>query len=131
MTDETKLLAANAAYYAAFVARDFAAMSDIWAEEDICCIHPGWPALIGRQAVLNSYREILRNPMQERVECRNPKPMIHDNEARVVCAEIVAGAMLAATNWFRRIDGAWRLIHHQASPVVTADEGVSRSQSLH
>jgi hypothetical protein len=131
MSDETTLLAANAAYYAAFASRDFSAMSAIWGDDDICCIHPGWPALIGRQAVLNSYREILRNPLQDRVECRNAQALVGANEARVVCAEIVAGSMLAATNWFRRVDGVWRLIHHQASPIAMADESAARKQSLH
>ena len=26
---------------------------------------------------------------------------------------------LAVTNWFRRVDGTWRMIHHQASPIST------------
>jgi ketosteroid isomerase-like protein len=131
MKDETALLAANAAYYAAFAASDFAAMSSIWADGDICCIHPGWPALMGRKPVLNSYREILRNPLQERVECRNAKALVCGSEARVVCAEVVAGTILAATNWFRRIDGVWRLIHHQASPIAISDEDAARNTSLH
>jgi hypothetical protein len=29
---------------------------------------------------------------------------------------------LAATNWFKRINGAWRLIHHQASPIAAPIE---------
>ncbi len=52
MTDTDAILAANAAYYEAFVAGDFARMSAIWADEDVSCIHPGWPVLIGRKPVL-------------------------------------------------------------------------------
>ena len=131
MTDEQTLLAANSAYYAAFAEKDFAAMSAIWGDEDVCCIHPGWPALVGRQAVLKSYQEIFRNPLQERVEFRNATALVSENDARVVCAEIVGGTMLAATNWFRRIGGVWRLIHHQASPIAIADAGVGPGQSRH
>jgi SnoaL-like domain len=36
----------------------------------------------------------------------------------VLCIEIVDGAALAATNCFTRIDGAWRLVHHQSSPIA-------------
>jgi ketosteroid isomerase-like protein len=61
MSDEVAILAANAAYYRAFATADFAAMSRIWADNNVSCIHPGWPAMIGRQAILESYREILRN----------------------------------------------------------------------
>ena len=129
MSEETAVLAANDAYYDAFAAKDFAAMSNVWAEDDISCIHPGWPALVGRQAVLGSYRDILRNPRQETVACRNAHALIDNDNARVLCAEIVGDAMLAATNWFRRIDGAWRLVHHQASPVIM--EGPAGKQSLH
>ncbi|MDU6489344.1 nuclear transport factor 2 family protein, partial [Bradyrhizobium sp.] len=43
MSDESDLLAANAAFYAAFAAGDFAALAALWADRDgISCIHPGW-----------------------------------------------------------------------------------------
>ena len=38
--------------------------------------------------------------------------------ADVLGVEEVGGALLVATNWFRRIDDDWRLLHHQASPLV-------------
>jgi len=117
MTDDT-LLAANAAYYRAFAAADFAEMSRIWAEDDVSCVHPGWPALVGREAILESYRRILSNPQQERIEHYEDRAMIAGSEGRVLCVELVGGAALAATNWFRRIDGAWRMIHHQASLIA-------------
>ena len=129
MSDEAAVLAANAAYYDAFAAKDFVAMSDVWADNDVSCIHPGWPALIGREAVLSSYREILRNPRQDPVACRNAHALVGDDNARVLCAEIVGDATLAATNWFCRIEGAWRLVHHQASPIMM--ESSPSKQSLH
>jgi ketosteroid isomerase-like protein len=61
MGDKTAILAANAVYYRAFATADFAAMSRIWTEDNASCVHPGWPALVGRQAILESYREILCN----------------------------------------------------------------------
>ena len=124
MSEETAILAANAAYYRAFAAADFAAMSRIWADDNVSCIHPGWPVLIGRQAILESYREILRNPNQERIEPRNETVMVAGGEARVFCVEFVGGAALAATNLFRRIEGAWRMSHHQASPIAALVEQV-------
>lgn len=118
MTDQDDILAANAAYYHAFATADFAEMCRIWAEDDVSCVHPGWPVLIGRQAILDSYRDILRNPNQERIEHGNDTAMVSGNEGRVLCVEIVGGTALAATNWFRRIEGTWRMIHHQASPIA-------------
>jgi ketosteroid isomerase-like protein len=120
MSDDADILAVNAAYYQAFATGDFPAMRQIWAdEENISCIHPGWPALLGRQDILESYRQILSNPNQDRIEHRNDTAMISGDEARVFCVEFVGGAALAATNMFRRVDGAWRMIHHQASPIAT------------
>jgi hypothetical protein len=129
MSDEAAVLAANAAYYEAFATMNFVAMSGVWADEDVSCIHPGWPALVGRHAVLSSYREILRNPRQDRVVYRDAHALVGDDDARVLCAEIVGDATLAATNWFRRIEGAWRLVHHQASPVMI--EMQAPRQSMH
>jgi len=130
MSDETAILAANATYYRAFATADFAAMSRIWAEGNVSCVHPGWPALIGRQAILESYREILRNPNQERIEHRNETVIVSGDEARVLCVEFVGGAELAATNMFKRADGTWRMTHHQASPIAAlVEESMARPSS--
>jgi ketosteroid isomerase-like protein len=130
MTDKDAILAANAAYYAAFAEADFAAMSGLWAEDDVSCIHPGWPVLVGRNAILDSYKNILRNPNRERLEHRNHTVIMSETEGRVFCVELVEGAgfALAATNWFRHVDGAWRMVHHQASPIASmVDETAPKS----
>jgi hypothetical protein len=117
MDDREALLSANAAYYTAFSGGDFPKMSTIWAEDEVSCVHPGWPVLIGRKPILESYANILRNPSQERVEHHNDTALFSGNDGRVFCLEIVGGMALAVTNWFRRIDGVWKMIHHQASPI--------------
>lgn len=126
MTDKDAILAANAAYYRAFGEADFAAMSEIWADGDVSCVHPGWPALIGREAILHSYRDILRNPMQEPIQHHDERALVSADDARVFCTELVGGMALVAANWFRRVNGAWRMIHHQASPLAPlVNEGAS------
>ena len=123
MSDETDVLAANAAYYRAFTGRDIAGMGRLWADDDnVTCIHPGWPALVGREAIVESYRQILSNPQQDRIEPRNELVMISGSVARVLCVEFVSGAALAATNLFRRVGDEWRMTHHQASPIATLVE---------
>jgi ketosteroid isomerase-like protein len=118
MNDSQALLAANAAYYRAFQAGDYAAMTAVWADEDVSCIHPGWPLIEGRAEVLESYRRILANPEQEPVTCSQEHIIISGDMARVLCVETVAGGTLAATNLFIRADGSWRLVHHHASPIA-------------
>jgi ketosteroid isomerase-like protein len=116
--DETALLEANNAYYRAFAARDLGAMNELWAEEGVSCVHPGWPAIIGRMPVLASYRDIFRNPGQEAVTARDPQTLIEGADGRVFCVEEVGGGLLLATNWFRWSGERWRLVHHQASPLA-------------
>jgi ketosteroid isomerase-like protein len=122
MSDEATILAANAAYYRAFASADFAAMSRVWANDNVSCIHPGWPALIGRPTIVESYRQIFSNPSQERIEPRNETVMVAGDEARVLCVEFVGGTALAVTNLFKRVDGVWRMTHHQASPIAALVE---------
>jgi hypothetical protein len=129
MSDKETILAANATYYHAFEASDFVRMSGIWADDDISCIHPGWPVLLGRAAVIESYRNILSHPNQERIEHRHDTAMVSNEDGRVFCVEFVGGMALAVTNWFRKIDGTWRMIHHQASPINPTIEEIRPSSS--
>lgn len=118
MIDEEALLAANAAYYQAFQLADFKAMSAIWHDGEVTCVHPGWRLIEGRGAVLESYRLIFLNPRQEAVVCQDERVIVTGDMARVLCVETVGGGALAATNLFIRDGGAWRLVHHQASPIA-------------
>lgn len=125
MNDNEAILAANAAYYLAFAACDVVKMSQIWADDDISCIHPGWPILVGREAVVASYRNILNHPNQDKVQHRNDTALISGEHGRVFCIEFVGGMALAITNWFQKIDGKWRMIHHQASPINPTQEEIT------
>jgi hypothetical protein len=109
-------------------------MSRIWADDDLSCVHPGWMPLVGREPVIESYRAILTGPNRVRIAYRDDTAIVTGDEGRVVCIEIVAGsALLAATNIYRRVGGAWRMVHHQASPIalpVEESEAPPRGQRL-
>ncbi len=119
MSDEHAIIAANAAFYAAFASGDFAALAALWAEgEGISCIHPGWPVIIGRTAVIGSWRDILSNSARPRIVCADPHAVVEGDHGRVLCIEVVDGAALAAANHFTRVGGAWKMVHHQSSPIA-------------
>lgn len=119
MSDNEAILAANAAFYAALCAGDVARLARIWADtDDISCIHPGWPVIIGRTAVIGSWRDILSGGGMLEIACHEPHAIANGDEGRVLCIEVVGPAALAASNHFRRIDGLWRLVHHQASAIA-------------
>ena len=52
---------AEEAFYAAFAECDYKAMEIVWAVEGVLCIHPGSSALIGRDAVMRSWANMLLN----------------------------------------------------------------------
>lgn len=115
MIGEAEILSANAAYYRAFRMGDDALMGRLWHEGEVTCVHPGWPPIKGRAAVLASYRGIMSNPDQPEVTAHEEQVIVTGDVARVICVEAVAGARLVATNLFIRVGADWRLIHHQAS----------------
>jgi ketosteroid isomerase-like protein len=122
MNDDSTIIAANAAFYNAFAAGDVNEVNRLWADDDgISCIHPGWPAIIGRSAVLGSWSDILQNAGLPRIACAEPRAITNGDSGWVLCIEIVNGTAFAATNHFRRIEGAWRLVHHQSSPIAQID----------
>ncbi len=115
--DDDAVLACNRTFYRAFVTRDLAAMTALWAETaPVACIHPGWDALTGRAAVLASWRDIFTQATA--IECRAERVLVFGDAACVICHEHVGGGLLVATNLFVREGGAWRMVHHQAGGVA-------------
>jgi ketosteroid isomerase-like protein len=118
MTDEDEVLAANAAFYAAFAASDVKAMDGVWARRaPVACVHPGWEALVGRDRVMESWRRILRGGASP-ISCSSAVAHLLGEAAFVTCLERVPGTTLIATNFFVREDGRFRMVHHHAGPAA-------------
>jgi len=119
MDDGDAVLAANLQFYQAFATRDVAAMDALWARRaPVACVHPGWPPLANREAVMESWRGILSNPESPRIACYDERVFLYGDTALVVCEEELDGGTLIASNWFVREDGVWRMAHHQAGQLV-------------
>ncbi len=118
VTDADAVLAANLEFYRAFGQGDYAGMDAIWARRArVLCLHPGWSAIEGRDAVMDSWRHVLGDP-DFRILCHDERVHLYGDIAIVLCEEELSGGILAATNIFIREDGAWRMIHHQASAII-------------
>jgi ketosteroid isomerase-like protein len=118
--DDVRLLSANEAFYDAFAARDLAGMDALWSRErPVTCIHPGWNALSGRDAVMASWRAIFRSD-DVHIEATDARTHLLGDAAYVICFEGSPGAapVLVATNVFVREDGGWSLVHHQAGQLA-------------
>ena len=145
MTDVVEAVrAANAAFYAAFEARDLDAMADVWERSERASVtHPGWPRLSGWGKVAGSWDAIFRHTpyiqfvlTDERVDVVGDAAWVSVDENILQAAGgaesesddespgALAGARVAATNVFVRDGEAWRMVMHHGSPVgVTEDDG--------
>jgi len=118
MSQDTKLLFANEAFYAAFAAKDLAAMVDVWsAGEPLYCLHPGWPLLVGQDAVMQSWAGIFGSGGPT-IEGEAQTAYAEGQVGLVICTERLGNGVLAASNLFRLEGGRWRLFHHQAGPCA-------------
>lgn len=113
------VLFTNEAFYQAFADGDHAAMERVWAREGpVSCVHPGWPPLYTRAAILESWRRILAAGPQPALAFHAPETFALGEVAWVVCREQIGDAVLVATNVFRREQRRWLLVHHQAGPLA-------------
>jgi ketosteroid isomerase-like protein len=127
---EAAVLGANAMFYRAFTRGDYAAMSDLWAERaPVTCFHPGRQAVVGRSAVLDTWKQILGGASNFQLRCDRAVVRILGDAAIVTCYEGSDDepAHLAATNVFALEDGRWRMVHHHAGPLSTPVPRPSRS----
>lgn len=118
MSEQDAVLFANEAFYLAITSRDVGAMTRLWGDEPVACLHPGWAALFGRKDVLASWQRILTHEASPKITCREPRALIHGDVAVVVCYEEIEGELLVATNIFRHEGRHWRMVHHQAGPTA-------------
>lgn len=125
MRDLRELLAANDAFYRAFEAADPKAMDAVWASvPEVVCIHPGWEVVRGPINVANTWRRLFANGQRLRFTLGDLHAEVYGEVGVVHLVENigVAGSRemvgrVAATNLFRRVDGAWRMVLHHGSPV--------------
>jgi ketosteroid isomerase-like protein len=118
---ELAVLAANERFYRAFNDGDLRAMSELWAgHSPVACLHPGEALLVGREAVLRRWREILSARPNFTLRCDGPTAQLFGATAIVYCYEgsDEHPAHLVATNVFVREGQDWRMVHHHAGPLV-------------
>ena len=118
MDDELSALAANTEFYSAFSAGDLKRMEALWAKGDGCaCSHPGFAPIHGYSAVMESWGAILSGKemgiQPERVRC-----ILVGGSAVVTCIEKLGDNSLTATNVYAKADGKWRMVLHQAAPLM-------------
>ena len=123
---------AEAAFYDAFERGDLAAMMAVWAEDDdIVCVHPQGPRLMGFDAVRLSWTQIfasgtaLRIRTVEARQYKAPTIAVHSVvEMLSAPGERSASPPVFATNVYVLTEAGWRMSVHHASPGAEAVQPV-------
>ncbi|HXX85433.1 MAG TPA: nuclear transport factor 2 family protein [Casimicrobiaceae bacterium] len=115
------------AFYQAFEAKDIDAMMATWAEdEDIVCVHPGGPRLVGYDAVRVGWEQVFAS--DSRLAFRIEEIVVVETVGMALQSaleQISVGddpkprGSAIATNVFLRTPSGWRMVMHHASPAAT------------
>ncbi len=119
-TTDVEALTANQRFYEAFSSAKFEQMNALWARHvPVTCLHPGAAALVGRTAVMESWRALFLGGPPFELQSHDAVVSVIGEVAVVVCYEAASeeSSHLVATNVFVREEGEWRLVHHQAGPL--------------
>lgn len=133
---------AENAFYDAFERGDLAAMMAVWAEsDDVVCVHPQGPRLVGLDAVRESWAQIFTGASQVRVRTTEPHRFNGQSVAVHSVIEMLGPpgeasptGSVYATNVYELTEGGWRMVIHHASPMAeipAPDEPAAPAHTLH
>jgi ketosteroid isomerase-like protein len=128
------LLAANQRFYEAFEMLNLEAMDGLWAEAPhVSCIHPGNPAIRGREEVMKAWGQIFEGTDEMLFQLENVEVAVIGTTGWVTLVErieqrsegkLIKAAALA-TNVFVHDMSGWRMVHHHASTLKIAAQSVA------
>ena len=118
---------ANARFYRAFETLDLSEMDGVWAHgPHVTCVHPGWPLLVGWDAVRTSWDTIFSNTAEMSFTLSAVRAIRASDIGWVTCTENILSEVrgrvsvtsVLATNIYERDADQWLLVHHHASHVL-------------
>jgi ketosteroid isomerase-like protein len=128
-------------FYEALQGGDLERLMEVWADgEEISCVHPGGPRVIGAVAVRASFEAIFANgtinARPERVHrLQTPACAVHSVLERVelMTPDGPQSAWVMATNVYVKAAQGWCLVAHHASPGMGREppDGTKPSAILH
>ncbi|MDR6535720.1 nuclear transport factor 2 family protein [Variovorax soli] len=131
----------EAAFYEALQRGDIDALMACWADEDeVFCVHPGGPRLVGSSAIRAAFEQMFANgaihatPAHVR-RVESLASAVHNvlERIEVLTAEGPRHAFVLATNVYHKTALGWRMVAHHASPgmVHAPDAPDETPQILH
>lgn len=134
---------AESAFYDAFERANLALMMAVWAaSDDVVCVHPQGPRLVGFEAVRESWMHIFAGGATLRVRATQHKRFDGQSVAVHAVVEQVSPAgenapvsSVCATNVYELTPAGWRMVAHHASaltePAPPAEEPSPQGHTLH
>ena len=119
----------EASFYAAMQAADIEQLMACWADDDeIVCVHPGGPRVVGPGAIRATFEAIFSNgainarPQQVR-KVEALASVVHNvlEHVQVLTEAGPAQAYVLATNVYHKTAQGWRMVAHHASPGSQAE----------
>ena len=116
-------------FYEAMQQGDIEKLMSVWADEDeIACVHPGGPRLVGPVAIRASFETMFANGS---IDARPdnvrrlllPGTAVHHvvERVHVMTDEGPQVAWVIATNIYMKAVQGWRLVLHHASPGLSSE----------
>ena len=117
------------AFYEALHNADIQQLMACWAEEDeIVCVHPGGPRLIGAGSIRQAFELMFGNGSvqahPERIhKIESLASAVHHlvEKVEVLIPQGVQTAWVLATNVYHKTPQGWRMVAHHASPGTAQD----------
>jgi ketosteroid isomerase-like protein len=115
---------AETAFYEALEAGNLDAMMEVWAEdEELVCVHPGGPRLVGFDQVRASWAKMMGSGQRLQVRICDPVYMqgmmlsVHSLHEIITAPGQTHAQAVAASNVYLRTGTGWRMVAHHASAV--------------
>jgi ketosteroid isomerase-like protein len=113
------------AFYEALEGADADAVAELWLDdEDVCCVHPNGPRLLGHAAVAASWRAMLEHgPVRVSAAARKtletPAVSVHNVIEEIVVSQggVQQVVHVIATNAYVKTPTGWKMVLHHASAV--------------
>ncbi|HSV52051.1 MAG TPA: nuclear transport factor 2 family protein [Burkholderiaceae bacterium] len=131
----------EAAFYDALQNGDIDKLMACWADEDeIVCVHPGGPRVIGAAAIRAAFDAMFANgsirAWPERVrKVESLASVVHNvlERIEILTEEGPQQAYVIATNVYHKTAQGWRMVAHHASPGTARElqEAEVAPQTLH
>jgi len=118
---------AESAFYSAFEMNDMSLMATLMADINVTCIHPNALPIIGRAAVLSSWKAILSSVSEAVFYPKLLHSSVEGNEVGNIAIHVVAeriaadnqadteSSLVIATNVYIKQENGWRMLSHHSS----------------